>query len=104
MSQSSLILIGDYPLQSLTAGLGIASCPGGALSKPHAVVTAGTNTYCYDANGNQVRRTIAGSVYNLLYDAENRLSSVSGAATAGFVYNGDGNRVEGAVVIVTGPG
>ena len=30
-------------------------------------------------------------VYNLTYDAENRLTSVSGAATASFVYDGDGN-------------
>ncbi len=30
----------------------------------------------------------------LLYDAENRLTSVSGAATATFVYDGDGNRVK----------
>jgi RHS repeat-associated protein len=33
-------------------------------------------------------------VYNLSYDAENRLTTVSGAATATFVYDGDGNRVK----------
>jgi RHS repeat-associated protein len=33
-------------------------------------------------------------VYNLAYDAENHLASVSGAASATFVYDGDGNRVK----------
>jgi len=42
-------------------------------------------------------RTVSGSTYTLGYDAENRLISVSGAATAGFVYDGDGNRVKSVV-------
>ena len=41
------------------------------------------------------------STYNLGYDAENRLTSVSGAATATFVYDGDGNRVKATVGGVT---
>jgi YD repeat-containing protein len=32
--------------------------------------------------------------YDLTYDAENRLTTVSGAASANFVYDGDGNRVK----------
>jgi RHS repeat-associated protein len=44
---------------------------------------------------------ISGSTYNLTYDAENRLTGVSGAATATFVYDGDGNRVKGTVGGVT---
>jgi hypothetical protein len=36
-----------------------------------------------------VTRTIGGSTYNLTYNAENRLTGVSGAATASFVYDGD---------------
>jgi RHS repeat-associated protein len=39
--------------------------------------------------------------YTLIYDAENRLTGVSGAATATFVYDGDGNRVKGTVGGVT---
>ena len=39
-------------------------------------------------------RTASGSTYMLGYDVENRLTSVSGAATAGFVYDGDGKRVK----------
>jgi RHS repeat-associated protein len=42
-----------------------------------------------------------GSTYNLSYDAENRLTSVSGGATASFAYDGDGNRVKGTVNGVT---
>jgi len=57
-------------------------------------VTTGSNAYCYDQNGNQRQRTIGGVVYTLTYDAENRLVSVSGAATASFTYDADGNRVK----------
>lgn len=39
--------------------------------------------------------------YNLSYDAENRLTGVSGAATATFVYDGDGKRVKATVGGVT---
>jgi hypothetical protein len=47
------------------------------------------------------------SAYTLGYDPENRLTSVSGGATASFVYDGDplkrasGNRVKGTVNGVT---
>jgi len=77
------------------------TCPDGALTKPHAVISGNGNTYCYDANGNQVRRTIGGAVSNLTYDAENRLTTVSGATSASFVYDGDGNRVKSVVNGVT---
>jgi RHS repeat-associated protein len=54
---------------------------------------------CYDPNGNMVRRNIVTdtvtNTYNLAYDAENRLVQVSGAATATFGYDGDGQRVIG---------
>jgi RHS repeat-associated protein len=78
-----------------------SSCPAGGLTKAHAVTTAGSNTYCYDQNGNMVKRTLGSNVYTLTYDAENRLTGVSGAATATFVYDGDGNRVKGTVGGVT---
>jgi RHS repeat-associated protein len=61
----------------------------------------GSDTYTYDANGNQITRNVGGSSYTLSYDAENRLISVSGAVTATFVYDGDGNRVKGTVAGVT---
>jgi RHS repeat-associated protein len=78
-----------------TYGAQNGNCPDGALSKAHAVVTAGANTYCYDRNGNMVRRNIGANTYNLTYDAENRLTQVSGAAVASFGYDGDGQRVIG---------
>ena len=59
----------------------------------HAVASVSGRTFQYDANGNITQRVIAGSTNNLAYDAENHLSGVSGAATATFVYDGDGNRV-----------
>ena len=63
-------------------------------NQKHAVTAMGSNTFSYDANGNQTNRTVGGSSYTLSYDAENRLVSVSGAATASFVYDGDGNRTK----------
>jgi YD repeat-containing protein len=92
--------IGNLNAQTRTYGAQSSSCPDGALSKPHAVVISGTNTYCYDRNGNMVQRNV-GSTYNLSYDAENRLTTVSGAASATFVYDADGNRVKGTVNGVT---
>jgi len=43
----------------------------------------------------------AGSTTSYTYDAENRMTAVSGAASATFVYDGDGNRVKGVVGGVT---
>ena len=63
-------------------------------------------SFQYDANGNMTQRVVNGQTYNLAYDAENRLTGVSGASTASFTYNGDGERVVstvgGAVVVYVG--
>ena len=42
-----------------------------------------------------------GSTTSYTYDAENRMTAVSGAAAATFIYDGDGNRVKGVVGGVT---
>ncbi len=65
------------------------------LTKAHAVVTAGNDWYCYDPNGNQVKRTVSGVTFDLTYDQENRLIEDTGNdQTTTFVYDGDGNRVQ----------
>ena len=64
----------------------------GDANHDHAVTQMGSDTYSYDANGNQMTRNVSGSSYTLGYDTENRLVSVTGAATATFYYDGDGNR------------
>jgi hypothetical protein len=51
----------------------------------------------YDANGNMILRLKDGARYFLAYDAENRLTSVSGTVSASFVYNGDGQRVAATI-------
>jgi uncharacterized protein RhaS with RHS repeats len=56
------------------------------------VVVAGSNTFCYDRNGNRVKRN--GTTYSLAYDAESRLVRVSGAASASFTYDADGTLVK----------
>jgi RHS repeat-associated protein len=71
------------------------TCPGGTRSIPHAVSSAGSNTYAYDCNGNMTTRNV-GSTYTLSYDAENRLTGVSGPITDTYSYDGDGNRVKSA--------
>jgi len=38
-----------------------------------------------------------GARYFLTYDAENRLTSVSGTVSASFAYNGDGQRVSATI-------
>jgi YD repeat-containing protein len=51
----------------------------------------------YDANGNMTLRLKDGARYFLAYDAENRLTSVSGTVSASFAYNGDGQRVSATI-------
>ena len=86
---------------SYTYGASASDCQAGTPAvKPHAVTTAGGYSFSYDCNGNVLQRNV-GSVYHLTYDAENRLTSVSGAATASFVYDADGNRVKAVLGGVT---
>jgi RHS repeat-associated protein len=51
----------------------------------------------YDANGNMTLRLKDGARYFLAYDAESRLTSVSGTVSASFAYNGDGQRVTSTI-------
>jgi RHS repeat-associated protein len=51
----------------------------------------------YDANGNMTLRLKDGARYFLSYDAESRLTSVSGTVSASFAYNGDGQRVTATI-------
>ena len=58
-----------------------ATCNGQPRSIAHAVSAVGGTQYGYDCNGNMIQRNVGGSVYNLTYDGENRLTAVGGAAT-----------------------
>jgi RHS repeat-associated protein len=62
---------------------------------------ANGNSYAYDANGNMTSRNVGGQSFTLVYDTENRLVSVTGAATASFYYDADGKQVIGTVNGVT---
>jgi RHS repeat-associated protein len=66
----------------------------------HAVSQIGSQYFCYDANGNMIKRastnaTCTSGGDTLTYDYENRLTSiVVGGTTTTFTYDGDGNRVK----------
>lgn len=64
---------------------------GAASVRPHAVSTAGPNSYGYDANGNM----ISGAGRTINYNAENRPTSITNAnGTTTFVHDGSGGRVK----------
>lgn len=77
------------------------TCPAGNRTIPHAVSAMSANTYSYDCNGNQSIRHVGGQNYQLGYDAENRLISVTGVDgttfSAQFTYNADGQRVKSTI-------
>ena len=63
----------DYGYDPVTGNLsasGGAALSYGDPSHDHAVTGMGGNAYTYDANGNQVTRTVAGVTYTLGYDAD----------------------------------
>jgi RHS repeat-associated protein len=58
------------------------------------VVGEGGFAGAYDANGNMIHRVVDEARYLLTYDAENRLTEVSGAVDTTYTYDGDGNLVK----------
>jgi YD repeat-containing protein len=68
-------------------------------SHKHAVASATGVSFLYDANGNMTSRTIGGNTFTFTYDAENHMMQVkkNGIVFATFIYDGDGNRVQGTV-------
>jgi RHS repeat-associated protein len=67
----------------------------GDANHVHAVTSRSDGkSYQYDSNGNMTYRNLVGDgIFNLGYDAENRMIQVTGAYTATFGYNGDGQRI-----------
>lgn len=64
-------------------------------SHKHAVTHVGSvQKYWYDANGNATRRIAGSQDIMLAYDTENRLTGMSGGATASYIYDGDGTCVK----------
>ncbi len=106
--------IGDYSLQTYTfeTSTGNLASKAGAVYTygnslhPHAVMAVtGGGKFSYDANGNMLSKTYP-SPTTYTYNAENRLASVSGAASASFLYDGNGQRfattINGATTVYIG--
>lgn len=63
------------------------------------LLTAGSRSFTYDANGNRVS-VIDASIHQtqtLIYDAANRLTAAMGPKNSSFSYDGDGNRITQSV-------
>ena len=71
--------------------------------KKHQVTSTSLGvTFGYDANGNVTSRHVSGSSYTLTYDAQNRLTGVSGAASASVVCDGESQRVKATMGTTAG--
>jgi RHS repeat-associated protein len=58
------------------------------------MLTAGSTTFTYDKNGNQLTETNSSGTTTNSYDSVNRLiSSLAPTGTSAFTYDGDGNRI-----------
>jgi YD repeat-containing protein len=69
----------------------------------HAVTHVNTvQKYWYDQNGNATQRINGSQTVTLVYDAENRVTSITGSGiNATYVYDGAGKRVKATVDGVT---
>ncbi|MBK6563587.1 RHS repeat-associated core domain-containing protein, partial [Candidatus Amarobacter glycogenicus] len=65
-----------------------------ACGDAHRGTAPGNQKYWYDQNGNATRRISGSQDITLSYDAENRLTAMSGGVTSSYVYDGDGKRVK----------
>lgn len=85
-------------LHAVTGAVTSGGCPQGETCDYDQAQTGVSNTYGYDANGNQTTRVINGVTLTLAYDAEGRMVSVTGPSiTAAFTYDGDGKRVKSTI-------
>ena len=88
----------NYGTTTVACGTMTYPASGAGSLRPHAVSTAGGNTYSYDANGNML--TGAGRI--LTWNEENKpLTIVQGGTTTTFVYDGDGGRAKKIVGTTT---
>ncbi len=86
--------IGDL-LSNTQVGTYIYPTSGPSSVRPHAVSTAGANSYAYDPNGNLLSATGPGLNRTLTYNADNMPATITnGGQTTQFIYNGDANRVK----------
>ncbi|MFZ1598002.1 MAG: RHS repeat-associated core domain-containing protein, partial [Anaerolineae bacterium] len=86
---------------NLTTWSGVAFTYQNAAHKHALTHVGGVQKYWYDANGNATRRISGSQDVTLTYDAENRLTAMSGGVTSSYVYDGDGNRVKETIGGVT---
>ena len=83
--------------QALTSFEGAAFAYNDAAHKHAVTHVGGVQKYWYDQDGNVITRSNGGLTLTLTYDAENRLTGMSGAATESHIYDGDGVRVRAVI-------
>jgi len=85
--------IGNMTTKDHNGALTTYSYPTNGI-RPHAVTSAGANSYQYDANGNMT----SGAGRTITYDSENRpIQVTANSQTTDIVYDGDGGRVKKTV-------
>jgi hypothetical protein len=91
-SYGSYVQAGSFDIGNLLQkGSATLTYPGGGQARPHAPTSVSTlGTFTYDANGNR-QADPSGNTY--AYDAENRLTNVTGSVSLQNTFDGDGARL-----------
>ena len=79
----------------------VSSATAGTYDDANQIISFGSNTYTYDADGN-LTGVSGGSTLTAAYDTENRLTSITrGGTTTSYVYNGVGLRTRAVTGALT---
>ncbi|MCB0304437.1 MAG: hypothetical protein KDI38_11725 [Calditrichaeota bacterium] len=88
--------IGNHLEESVQQPLAVPALPPASISynydPANRIQNAGSISYGFDPNGNMISRSEGGNTVNYTYDSEHRLTALSGAESAAYLYDVFGNR------------